>query len=310
MLEKAPESRFASMHDLSQSLEVLLAEHGGAARSTPPGIIRVTPASGVKRISSERDATLAADSGEIKGPKDELKKRESEPTLPTPTDLKSKPSGPARPAAAAEPAPQPAAKSADAAAPPERDFSEVTQAVRSKKTPWLAIGLAGGGVVAIAIAAFVVFGRHESQPAGDDKTYIVVDDRHDGSSTAKVVTPPPVTVDAGAAVVETPRADAGTARTTPKPPPTETDVGALTRTFSSQGPAITACFSKNGNPTEQVSVRIQIDTKGIVQAAEVLPGSVGSSPLGACLVAIAKQTHFGPQPKPAAFRVPLHIDAR
>jgi len=273
MLEKAPESRFASMHDLSQSLEVLLAEHGGAARSTPPGIIRVTPASGVKRISSERDATLAADSGEIKGPKDELKKRESEPTLPTPTDLKSK-------------------------------------AVRSKKTPWLAIGLAGGGVVAIAIAAFVVFGRHESQPAGDDKTYIVVDDRHDGSSTAKVVTPPPVTVDAGAAVVETPRADAGTARTTPKPPPTETDVGALTRTFSSQGPAITACFSKNGNPTEQVSVRIQIDTKGIVQAAEVLPGSVGSSPLGACLVAIAKQTHFGPQPKPAAFRVPLHIDAR
>ena len=319
MLEKAPENRFASMQDLAQSLEVLLAEHGVASRSTPTGVIRVTPAGGVKKVSAERDATLAADSGEVKGPgSKEIKKREAEPTLPTPTDLKKKPSADRWKSAIVDaklpttvevPEPAPVSKPADTAPPPSRDFSEVTQAVRKRPVPWLAIGVAGAGVAALAIAAFVVFGRHDRQPAGDDKTYIVVDDRHDEGSAAAHKVDPPVTVDAAVAIVEPPRADAGAARTPPKPP-TETDVAALTRTFSSQSPAITACFAKNGNPTEQVSVRIQIDAKGNVQAAEVLPGSVGSSPLGACLVAIAKQTHFGPQPKPAAFRVPLHIDAR
>lgn len=40
-------------------------------------------------------------------------------------------------------------------------------------------------------------------------------------------------------------------------------------------------------------------------ATDVLPPSVGQGPLGACLVEVARATSFGPQPKPATFRVPL-----
>ncbi|HEY5923621.1 MAG TPA: hypothetical protein VIV11_18195, partial [Kofleriaceae bacterium] len=112
---------------------------------------------------------------------------------------------------------------------------------------------------------------------------------------------PAATIDAAAAPL-----DAAVA-TPPKPPklPTTTDLDALTRTFGKQSPAITTCFKKHPDTNEQISVRIQIDTRGAVKAAEVLPPSVGASPLGACIAEITRKTTFGPQPKPATFRVPL-----
>ena len=95
-----------------------------------------------------------------------------------------------------------------------------------------------------------------------------------------------------------------------KPPqpaalPKTTDLDALTRTFGKQSQAITGCFKQHPGTNEQVSVRIQIDTRGAVKAAEVLPATVGASPLGECIAAVARKTSFGPQPKPASFRVPL-----
>ena len=84
-----------------------------------------------------------------------------------------------------------------------------------------------------------------------------------------------------------------------------TDLDALTHTFARQSPAITACFKKHLGTNEDVSVRFQIDTYGAVKAVEVLPASVGASALGACIADVARKTSFGPQPKPASFRVPL-----
>src|SRR6185503_5351440 len=116
---------------------------------------------------------------------------------------------------------------------------------------------------------------------------------------------PTATIDAATA----PPAGSATepTQTPTKPPkvPTTTDLDALTRTFGKQSPAITACFKKHPDAKEQVSVRIQIDTKGMVKAVEVLPESVGASPLGACIADIARKTSFGPQPKAATFRIPL-----
>ncbi len=111
------------------------------------------------------------------------------------------------------------------------------------------------------------------------------------------------------AVVPMAPADAGVTKEPARPRepklPTDTDLDALTRTFGKQSPAITACFKKHPDTNEQVSVRFQIDTRGAVKAAEVLPASVAASPLGECIAAVARKTSFGPQPTPATVRVPL-----
>ena len=262
MLEKTPANRFQSMNDLAQSLEVLIVAHGGVVRSTPAtGLRPVTPAQGVRKFDSGRDLTLPASA--------------SSPSLP-------------------------AVKEPEAPVKEQKDITTVPVKIE-RKPPWLAIGLAGAGVVAIAMTAIIVLGKDdkpETEPA-----FVVVDKR--GSAEEPSV--PDAAPDAAVAQIEEPPPiDAGVR--TPIKPPTETDVAALTRTFGKQSPAITACFRAHPKPSEQVSVRIQIDKAGTVRAAEVLPASIGQNTLGSCILAIAKQTTFGPQPKPATFRVPLHTN--
>ncbi len=81
----------------------------------------------------------------------------------------------------------------------------------------------------------------------------------------------------------------------------------LTRLFAKQQRRITACFQKH--PIRQalprVSVRITINTAGVVQRAEVLPPAVGSTPLGSCIAKVAQTTSFGPQPDVTTFRIPI-----
>jgi TonB family protein len=180
---------------------------------------------------------------------------------------------------------------------------ELTQPVRAPKSvPWVAIAIAAVGLVAIGVAALIV-SQKTGAKAADEPTYVVVEKDKDGSATAKPVDDPPQQP-----VVTPPTSDAGVAAPpAPREPkvPKTTDLDALTRTFGKQSPAITACFKKHPDTNEQVSVRFQIDTQGTVKAAEVLPASVGTSPLGACIAEVARKTSFGPQPKPASFRVPL-----
>jgi serine/threonine-protein kinase len=332
MLEKAPADRFQSMHDLAQSLEVLIAVHAGnAKRITPlsvPGIT-ATPARGVKRVDSGNEPTL-----------DVTPTSQRKTTLPPSTTLPGPPAAtpavppgtrpavppgttpasppgttPASPpalAAGGAPGTTPAAATEAAPASPRvtapaGEPRTTPGAAPARKLPWLAIASGGIGLAALALAAFVVLGS-ERKP-DPETAFIVVEhgSAEAGSATAKPLEPvaldDPVAVDAGVAAPP-PVSDAGT-RAAPPKPATATDLDALTRTFSKQSPAITACFKQHPDATEQVTIRIQIDTRGAVKAADVLPPSVGQGPLGACLVAVARATSFGPQPKPATFRVPL-----
>ena len=48
-----------------------------------------------------------------------------------------------------------------------------------------------------------------------------------------------------------------------------------------------------------------IDTSGKVGEATLAPGTLTPTPLGECLLGAARAVNFGPQPSPAAFRIPL-----
>jgi serine/threonine protein kinase len=280
MLEKDPADRFQSMQDLAQSLEVLIAAHAGdTIRITSPALNRVTatPARGVKKYDSGQDPTLPTPPGGFPAV------RPDSSTLrlgPKPSD----------------------AKPSDAKPSETQSADMLTQPIRaSRSLPWIAIAIAGVGLAALGVAAFMMTRTQEAPPEPETPVIVVERSARDtGSAATKPVeTPvePPTEVKPPS---ETGSSEAGSVKV-----PTTTDLDALTRTFGKQSPAITACFKQHPDTTEQVSVRIQIDTRGAVKAADVLPASVGASPLGDCIANVARKTRFGPQPKSVSFRVPL-----
>jgi serine/threonine protein kinase len=285
MLAKKPQDRHRSMEELAQSIEVILREH---AHDWP---VRATPASGVRRIQSKQhlDETLPASSDRLTPVNLRHSTDDTLPPTPPPGTLSKESTAPGstvpqRPTPHPDPTPVPATPA---------------------KKPWLAIALGAGGAIALAGAVVLVL-SNKSSKTPEEPTYVVVKEGDNGSAQPG---------SAGSAAIETPPAtpDAAVATTTidagVKPTkPTGTDVGALTRTFGTKTSAVTACFREHPSDTgqEEIFVRFQIDTKGKVTTAEVLPASVGSTALGTCLAGVAKATDFGPQPKPAAFRVPIH----
>jgi hypothetical protein len=81
----------------------------------------------------------------------------------------------------------------------------------------------------------------------------------------------------------------------------------IARAFARQKSQVAQCFT--ANPTDPVNaemaVRFEVDTKGKVVSARILPPSVAATPLGACITRVALSIDFGPQPEPLSFRVPI-----
>jgi outer membrane biosynthesis protein TonB len=83
---------------------------------------------------------------------------------------------------------------------------------------------------------------------------------------------------------------------------------ALSSTFARQQPRIEACFAQHAREVEgrpQIAVRFGVDENGTVQKAEVIPAMLGSAPLGACVLSVARSTKFGEVGKPLSFTIPI-----
>jgi TonB family protein len=82
----------------------------------------------------------------------------------------------------------------------------------------------------------------------------------------------------------------------------------LARAFQRQEGKIQSCFQRHAGESQRepnIAVRFQIDASGAVQNAVVTPSSVAGTPLGQCLVTVARSTHFGPQPEGISFSIPI-----
>jgi eukaryotic-like serine/threonine-protein kinase len=182
---------------------------------------------------------------------------------------------------------------------------ERVPAARSSR--WL-IAIAGVLLVGGIGVVTVVLGKDTA--AEPEPTFIVVDQRGgpvpDVEPRPEPITVPALSADAG--VEATSSADAGTPR--PTRPASEPDVDQLTRVFGRRRAQVATCFTRHpAQVRDGIEVRIQLDVTGRVRSAEVLPPSVGTTPLGECLASVARDTAFGPQPKPITFRVPIHASA-
>jgi tRNA A-37 threonylcarbamoyl transferase component Bud32 len=75
-----------------------------------------------------------------------------------------------------------------------------------------------------------------------------------------------------------------------------------------------ACFEEAGaqaaDGAGEIAFRFQIRADGHVASVDVLPESVGSTRVGACLRRVAAGTVFAPQPQPVTFRIPVSLKVR
>jgi hypothetical protein len=80
-------------------------------------------------------------------------------------------------------------------------------------------------------------------------------------------------------------------------------------TFARREGEIRRCFVEHpeGTGTTEISLRFDVERDGQVGSVAVLPAAVGSSPLGACLAGVGKNTVFAKQSSPLTFRIPLTV---
>jgi eukaryotic-like serine/threonine-protein kinase len=189
--------------------------------------------------------------------------------------------------------------------------------VKRGRLPFLGIGSA---VVAVLAAAFA---WTASQKPHDSSRFVVVEKetREEAASPAAAVqdpvTPTPM---AASAEAPGPTAEASASTGSPSLPPSSPDVPKAARAATAPDPAtlsravqrqrgrIESCFLSHvkevdGRP--EVSVRFRLAASGHVDSAELSPSTLGGTPLGQCLLGVARSTDFGPVSEPVSFTIPI-----
>jgi eukaryotic-like serine/threonine-protein kinase len=92
------------------------------------------------------------------------------------------------------------------------------------------------------------------------------------------------------------------------PSATGPDPKALSRAFQRQQGRIEGCFTSHvkevdGRP--EVAVKFKVDASGHVTSADLSPPALNATPLGQCIVGVARSTDFGHQPEPFSFTIPI-----
>jgi len=81
----------------------------------------------------------------------------------------------------------------------------------------------------------------------------------------------------------------------------------LNAAFQRQRGKIEACFSANPGDNEQLTLQFQVDATGAVRGVGLQPATVTSSPLGRCVLDVARTTLFPPGPGPISFSIPITV---
>jgi serine/threonine-protein kinase len=82
----------------------------------------------------------------------------------------------------------------------------------------------------------------------------------------------------------------------------------LTRAFRKQQPRLEACFKQHAAALEQqrsTQLEFDLDAQGKLVHVGLLPRSLASTALGACLLKIARSTDFPRQGQPVSFAIPI-----
>lgn len=191
--------------------------------------------------------------------------------------------------------------------PPPRVDVSVDEPAPQRSSGAVKLAIAGLAIVAVAGLGLGGYAVWSSNRASQGPQLVVVDQRSLDDPEPPAVEEVP---DAGAAVVaepppedEPPSAPSGR-RGSVDP------MAALTQRFNRRSPQLRRCFTEHttesaGRP--QLSVRFAVDRTGRVSSAQLEPAAVSGTPLGQCLLQVARGTTFGPQSGTIRFRIPITV---
>jgi serine/threonine-protein kinase len=148
----------------------------------------------------------------------------------------------------------------------------------------LVVGGAGGAIAMVATS--------RDDPGG--RTFVVVQNTASDSGPEDVVADPPPAIDGGAADAGRGSGQGGGAR-------------GLAAPFHRRRSEVVACFREHAGTETQITVVFGVDESGRVIAARAQPAALGSTPLGNCVLGIARSTRFSAQPRPVEFSIPLSV---
>jgi serine/threonine protein kinase len=183
---------------------------------------------------------------------------------------------------------------------------------RSRRLEWqqLSILAMGVGVVValVLVGALHFLGPRPAAPSA--ARFIVVESPDKAASAAAPAAAPELTQVSVAVPANTPAE--GDAPPAAAPGPRRADAAggalALTRHFARRENALQSCFERHasaltGHP--QISVNFEVGASGKVQTATLEPSSLANTPLGQCLLEVARGTSFGAVGKPLRFKIPI-----
>jgi len=97
----------------------------------------------------------------------------------------------------------------------------------------------------------------------------------------------------------------------PAPPRGEGDP--LGRAFAGRRGQVARCVERNASGVQgapEIVIRFRIGTDGSVTSADLQPASLQGTPMGACVLEVARGTRFPPQAAPVSFRIPVSFRQR
>jgi hypothetical protein len=168
-------------------------------------------------------------------------------------------------------------------------------------------------VIGAAVALAAWFGVMGS---GDRDQLVVISRESSSGQLPSVVAPPPAPPPPPQPVEQLapePAVPPATIQPAPRAPsavvPAAPDPVALTRTFSRRQAQVTRCFNEHAQTQETagVSLHFRVDQSGEVGEATLRPDTLSSTPLGRCLLEIARRTKFGPLTRGVSFQIPLSV---
>jgi serine/threonine protein kinase len=199
------------------------------------------------------------------------------------------------------------------------EFSKPVGRPRRRRWPLVA---AAAVVMAGAATLWLARGRLDAALKGPEisSPVVLVAERGNVAMENATVTPPAPVPVAPAAPTPAPLPDSTPPRAAAVPAssphakravesPGAARPASFSTTFARRESDIRRCFMEHpgGSGTTEISLRFTVERDGHVGSLDVLPASVASSSLGACLGAVGKSTVFSKQAAPVTFRIPLTV---
>lgn len=167
-----------------------------------------------------------------------------------------------------------------------------TAAPPERPRRWLGVALAAGGLgVALGATSLYVALRPRAEPLVGGATLLASGQGLAAATAAGPGTSPTATASQDA------RSDDD-----------DDPSGRIAATLATRQPDLERCFEQHEEPVAgapEICLRFRLAADGSVRGAELSPAALATTPLGACLLGVARATHFPTLGRDLSFRLPL-----